>query len=58
MIHEEIANECTRLAEECERLARRAEGVSFPIGQAVYNAGANLHDAAQMARHATRGGKR
>lgn len=57
MTKTEIIERCEELAEECERLARHAERVSFPMGQAVYNAEANLCDAAQMARH-MKGGKR
>ena len=59
MTRDEIIERCEELAEECERLARQAErAFSFPMGQAVYNAEANLCDAAEMARHMTRGGKR
>ena len=58
MTRDEIIERCEELAEECERLARQAErAFSFPMGQAVYNAEANLCDAAQMARH-MRGGKK
>ena len=57
MTKTEIIERCEELAEECERLARHAERVSFPMGQAVYNAEANLYDAAQMAQH-MKGGKR
>lgn len=58
MTRDEIIRRCEALAEECEKLARHAERVlSFPIGQAVYNAGANLCDAAEMA-HGMKGGAR
>lgn len=54
----EIVERCEELAEECEKLARQAErAFSFPIGQAIYNAEANLCDAAAMA-DSMRGGKR
>ena len=53
MMHKaEIIQTCEQLAHECELLARHAERLSFPMGQAIYNAGANLEDAAAMARHA------
>lgn len=57
MTRDEIVKRCEELAEECEKLARQVERVSFPIGQAVYNAEANLCDAAAMLENA-RGGKR
>lgn len=58
MTKDEIIERCGELAEECEKLARQAErAFSLPIGQAVYNAEANLCDAAEMARR-MRGGTR
>jgi len=51
MTREEIVKRCEELAEECERLARQVERVSFYAGQAVYNAEANLCDAAMMINH-------
>lgn len=48
----EIIQTCEQLARECELLARHAERISLPMGQAIYNAGANLEDAVVMARHA------
>ena len=50
MSSETIARQCEDIARQCEVLARRAERLSFPMGQAIYNAGANLEDAAVMAR--------
>ena len=48
----EIIERCEELAEECERLARQAErAFSFPMGQAIYNAEANLRDAVAMANN-------
>lgn len=44
----DIRRRCIELADECDRLAGHAKRVSFPMGQAVYNAAANLYDAAQM----------
>ena len=49
MTIDEIVERCEELAEECEELAQQAEGFSFVMGQAVYNASANLYDAAEMA---------
>ena len=58
MTRDEIIERIEELAEECEGLARQAErAFSFPMGQAIYNAEANLCDAAEMARH-MRGGER
>lgn len=58
MTKDEIIRRCGELAEECEELARQAErALPFPIGQAIYNAGANLCDAEAMARRAV-GGRR
>lgn len=48
----DLAVRCELMAEECERLARSVERSSFPAGQAVYNAEANLSDAATMLRRA------
>ena len=48
----DVIGSCEYLADECERLARRVERMSWPAGQAVYNAAANLSDAAEMLRHA------
>ena len=57
MSSETIAKQCEDLAQQCEILARRAERLSFPMGQALYNAGANLEDAAIMARELPPGRK-
>lgn len=51
MTQDEMIRRCEELAEQCEKLARQAERTfSFPVGQAIYNAGASLEDAAIMAR--------
>lgn len=49
MTKTDVIRRCEELAEACDRLAREGETLSFPIGQAVYNAAANLYDAAAMA---------
>lgn len=46
----DVIGSCDYLADECERLARRVERMSWVAGQAVYNAAANLSDAAEMLR--------
>ena len=57
MTRDEIIERIEELSEECEGLARQAErAFSFPMGQAIYNAEANLCDAAETARH-MRGGE-
>jgi len=57
MTRDEITRRMLELADECDKLAGKAEKLSFPIGQAVYNAAANLYDAAAMADRA-KGGTR
>jgi len=53
----EFIRRCEELAKACEALERHAEGVSYPTGQAVLNAAANLYDAAAMAANG-KGGAR
>ena len=57
MTKTDVIRRCEELAKACDRLAREAETLSFPTGQAVCNAAANLYDATAMAANG-KGGAR